>query len=202
MPLSDEHKVLFIHIPKTGGTTIEQLFNIKWTEDNLLSTSYQGDVAPQHFNVAQLQKARPNKWVQYYKFTFVRNPWDRLVSTYHWFNRGCTTFELFVKYVYSMLKEHKDDILKVPNYRSMGFDHLVPQHEFVTEGVNVFRFEEFAQGVSSLMAKFDLPIERYSHANSTKHAHYSTYYSAETQQMVAELYARDIEQFGYKFERQ
>jgi hypothetical protein len=77
----EDYKLLFIHIPRTGGTSVEKFFEFK-SHDNLLSgrppTVYNG----QHFTLSEYaEKINVEK---YFKFTIVRNPWDRLLSWYLW----------------------------------------------------------------------------------------------------------------------
>ena len=79
MPYNDKKKIIFLHIPKTGGTTIERLFNI-----NLFHSS-RPDERPslQHLTCNMLcEKMGKSKYDSYYKFTFIRNPWARILSTY------------------------------------------------------------------------------------------------------------------------
>ena len=68
--VNHKHKFVFIHIPKTGGTSIESIFidnaNIK-------------DVNGKHDMVSDIGSVFLKK---YFTFTFVRNPWDRMVSYY------------------------------------------------------------------------------------------------------------------------
>ena len=66
--IDHKHKFIFIHINKCGGTSIDEHFteNFKDTQKHLST------------------KLNPNEFDNYFKFTFVRNPWDRVVSFYHY----------------------------------------------------------------------------------------------------------------------
>ena len=69
----NQYKCIFIHIPKAAGTAVTQaLF---------------GPVS-RHVPYFEYEKANPRKFKRYFKFAFVRNPWDRLVSTYFFLKRG------------------------------------------------------------------------------------------------------------------
>lgn len=66
--ISNKFKVIFIHIPKCAGCSIEKAFNEKLMN---------------HETAENIYEKAPNLWNKYYKFTIVRNTWDRFVSMYH-----------------------------------------------------------------------------------------------------------------------
>ena len=69
-----EHKTAFIHIPKTGGTSIEHTLQRVW-----------GSAPERHYNVRQMQEVLENEDIDEYKiFTVIRNPFDRIISTWRW----------------------------------------------------------------------------------------------------------------------
>ena len=69
----NRHRCIFIHIPKTAGSSIvEMLFN----------------EPSRHIPYFVYRDANPEKFRQFFKFAFVRNPWDRLVSTYFFLREG------------------------------------------------------------------------------------------------------------------
>ena len=69
----DEHRCVFIHIPKAAGTSLTKtLF-----------------AAPsRHLQYTEYERANPKKFKKYFKFTFVRNPYDRLFSAYTFLKKG------------------------------------------------------------------------------------------------------------------
>lgn len=73
--ISDAYQFIFIHINKTGGTSIEKVFE---------RNADQRDVPLKHASVSEIQAQYPQAFARYFKFSFVRNPWDWLVSRYHW----------------------------------------------------------------------------------------------------------------------
>ena len=71
----EDKKIIFVHIPRTGGTSIENFFDFKGTDFGNPETA-------QHQTIKEYKKNYNIK--KYFTFTFVRNPWDRLVSWYIW----------------------------------------------------------------------------------------------------------------------
>ena len=64
----DEYKCIFVHVPRTGGVAIAK--------------SLFGNLGGSHISISLYRKVFSDVFDGYYKFTFVRNPWDRLVSAY------------------------------------------------------------------------------------------------------------------------
>ena len=73
MFVSDSRKVVFVHIQKTGGITVDRLLNERIPDLRLIGARH---------GFASLGMDELDDWDEYFKFAFVRNPWDRLVSWY------------------------------------------------------------------------------------------------------------------------
>jgi len=118
MPINKQYKLLFIHIPKTAGTSIELYFNMQHPE-----LFYQGVTnlkigniafAPQHLRLKDF--TTPDKleyYNNYHRFAVVRNPYDRVLSEYFWQNKHignfyAPDFEVWLKSYYSNIDtDHK-----------------------------------------------------------------------------------------------
>ena len=72
--ISHKHKFIFIHIPKTGGSSVESFFTGGYTEGGLNS---------KHRMAKSYEAKFPNKFLKYFKFSVVRNPWEKCFSHYN-----------------------------------------------------------------------------------------------------------------------
>jgi len=184
--INHEHKFIFIHINKCGGTTIDELF----------TGEFQG-----HTKAFEYKKLNPNEFDNYFSFTFVRNPWDRVVSFYHYqIKRGWDFYPFdetipFKKFVKNWLKQ-------MPAQTSLNTH---PCYDWISDKDDnllvdfIGRFENFQEDFNVVCDKIGIPHQKLPHKNKSKHKHYTEYYDDETKQIVAEKYAKDIEYFGYKF---
>jgi len=108
--VSHKHKCIFVHIPKVAGQSIELFFSnllgLDWKTRAplLLRPNDESEIGPPRLAHLKLQEylsyhyISPNLFKEYYKFTFVRNPWSRTVSFYKYgnFNRQIS-FKRFVE---------------------------------------------------------------------------------------------------------
>src|SRR5258708_8913369 len=74
MYLSADRKLLFVHIQKTGGSSLTQV--LKQHVPDL------EEIGGTHDHAGWMRETLADKWPHLFKFAFVRNPWDRLVSWY------------------------------------------------------------------------------------------------------------------------
>ena len=136
----------------------------------------------------------------YFKFAFVRNPWDMVVSHYEYRKRrrkGCRN--LVKQYYLNGFKFFLDNM-------RLGRTHLKKQQcEFIMDWRGksyvdyIGRFENFQEDFNTVCDKIGMDRHQLPHNNVSHHKHYTEYYDDETREIVAEKYARDIEYFGYKF---
>jgi hypothetical protein len=204
MPVCFDRKIAFIHIPKTAGQSIEDLFEFELDNHHYFGNNNGHDFS--HCTIKNMQSKIDIS--NFFKFSFVRNPFDRLVSEF--FYRS----ELKHNWVFKRLKMKKysfEDFVNGFYEYKLSFDinkssdesHFYSQFEFVCIDNKISvdflgRFENFKNDISILKKKFNIN-KNIIHKNKTNHYHYSLYYNTTTKSMVENIYEKDLSVFNYDF---
>lgn len=181
--ISHKHKFLFIQIPKTATSSIH----------DVLAQHMEYDYAKisRHAKYSEASEFYP-ECKNYFKFCFVRNPWDRLLSFY-----------FFKKTDKAKQKIPKDLPLKDFLLTSLLSGQTAFDQYSYIDGFDgnsfIGQFENLQQDFDAICDIIGLSHQRLPHTNKSNHKHYTEYYDDETRELVAKKFARDIEHFGYKF---
>ena len=216
MLLSLRYQFLFVHIPKTGGTSIRvALRRYKWKDPYRIPFFFLSRLSsltghrlacklPRHAKAIAAYEMLPRDLYQkLFKFAFVRNPWDLQVSSFHHIRRerphllkGVTDFESFLRmklgrgrdYVYhfDVSIERQSDYI-VDMHRNLIVDFVGRYENFDSD------FEEACKKIGILCPR--LPRRR----QATDRSDYRKYYHNATAQLIADHFKSDIEMFGYSF---
>jgi hypothetical protein len=207
-------------------------FNPRWDEDKY---AHPGKKWPGYGRHATLKRVRKQLgqelWDAYFKFAITRNPWDLVVSQYHWATRrdegnpykgsvgrslknfgknplrvrknlkalganlartvlrlDVVTFEFFVKHMLHYYEPN--DPFYFDRSGSVGLDFLI-------------RYEDLQQDYTTVCERLGLPTAALPSLKTKSRQgrrHYSEYYDDRTRELVAKMYHRHIEHFGYRFE--
>jgi len=176
-------RVLFIHIPKTAGASVEQ-----WLQDagyNLDKLNYWDGEKNQHAT-----KKVYDTWKDFdYKFTIVRHPLERFVSALGFRTIHAGDAE---KQARDILRKYERGIMP----QSWG-NHLQPQVDFLSDDVKIFRFEDnFFAEISKAL---NIPGP-YPHENKSRTTASHTDLSDEIKQKLLKIYAEDYKVLGYNIE--
>jgi chondroitin 4-sulfotransferase 11 len=197
--IEQENNIIFIHIPKAAGNAIvKSLFDAPATG---------------HDPIIRYIKNDYEKFKSFYRFTVVRNPWDRMVSSFHYLKQGgigffdkdfrdrfmfdIDTFDSFVK---------KMMINKAYEIKILTWVHFIPQHSFLenAEGdicvEKVYKLENISHEFHHLCNDLGLVNKTLLVENRSERQRYQQYYTAETADYVAEIYSDDIRRFNYTFD--
>jgi len=210
-------KVLFIHVPRTGGSSIDRYLRKAVDYQNLADEGQpvlihdKHWINAKHISIGSLMARGvfDRRWLNSrFKVAFVRNPWDRLVSTFFLLRRvrlrprvsrksndSLCDFKTFVETVYSGRHVHPISHRNVHDWNRAN-----PQVDWLRWGVDfVGRYENLREDWKRLCKITNTPYEPLPKENTTNHGHYTTYYDDRLCEMAAEVYREDIETFGYEF---
>ena len=213
--ISHKHKYIYIHIPKTGGNSVEAalLENIgippeRCNDEGLTKAERQeyriwythGEIDVQHRKLGQYKKWRER---EYFTFSFVRNPWDRYVSEYFYIYEHHDNREEFRQ----LFPTFRDFVMEDALSNWCYYAHDFQQIEFILNA-NEHKLVDFIGKCETLQDDFDhvcrklnLGHMKLPRTNQTAHTHYSTYYDYETKMVTAKKYKADIQFFNYSFEQ-
>ena len=215
LTFSEQKKFIFIHIPKCAGSSIKDHFfkgvEVDWKTPNydlLYGWCPQRKLHLQHATARQLVEeglVSEENWKEYYKFTFVRNPWDRAYSDYLWIMKDSGVRGTFEQYMHSTGPfEELFTNQETKNYRG---DHKTLQTEFFgIEGHYKLdflgRFETLVEDMGKLKEylNFSTPFQQHSKKNVTRKEHYSFFYGKRERELVEYFYKEDIRILRYSFD--
>jgi hypothetical protein len=192
----DEHKVIFMHLTKTGGESVLEALDSPQKRHTpasaILDDNFRQTYAKQLDLFEERKDFKPTRYLDRIKsnwnslrVTFVRNPWARLVSEYHYNKAKGIDDRDFKEVVYSLLQCY-DDIWKWSQMRWLC-------HKGKCYADRVYRLEYDRQKFNS-----DFSVEL-PHKNKSSHDPYREYYDERTKRIVELVYADDIKEFGYEF---
>jgi hypothetical protein len=203
MILNKKYNFLYVHIQKTAGTSISyRLFEL----DNTVLLNYG------HSFIDSVDYSTYNK---FYKFCFVRNPFDRLVSWYNMMlhkgvgndfskylltnSKNFSEFINLTKIIYETNKLEWDG--KNPYPKSIGFNQL----DYVSDNKGnvlvdfIGRFENLNEDYDKIIEKIGVKNLPLPHLNKFEYKDYRTYYTDKDIEKVYKIYEKDIKYFGYEF---
>ncbi len=200
MIVSHEHQFIFIGIPRTGTVTVRNILD-PYTP-HTLHPQKQNYTLPMgderrvdHATAIELRAHLSQEiWGRYFKFSVVRNPWDRVVSWFNsmYFKRQGAIFDDWLR----------SGGLDQPDYE---FNHMAPAVHWLLDQEGkiavdyIIRFECYAQGLEHVLKRINLDVKQIPRLNVAKRLHYRDLYTSETRDIVANYYAEDIERFNYNF---
>lgn len=206
MIISHKHKFIFFAIPKTGTHSVRQALRQQLGPDDIeqvglfvqkrFSFPELKDFTSGHVSVNQIRPVLGEKvFNEYYKFAFVRNPFDRFVSYCSFMSRDTGAFAAqpreFMKYILTELKPN-DHLLYMSQY-----EFIVDQNEKLAVDY-VGRNESMQDSYSRICLEIGIPATELSIVNSSQHRPYMEYYDDEIHSLVSNVYGKDIDMFGYR----
>jgi len=202
--INHQYKCIFVEVPKTGSTSIRSLI---------------GKPEKPHLDIQELKKKfyqerldntkNPIKnyiykkiliyqWNNYFKFGFVRNPWDRVVSLYLR-KEGIQMSDKmdFSTFVYWI--QNSSDTSIHPSKHKNQLDWFLDENKQIAVDF-IGKFENINEDWQIISKKLGIEASLpHANKNLTKKKHYTEYYTEDLKEVIAEKFHTDIEYFGYEF---
>jgi chondroitin 4-sulfotransferase 11 len=205
MIASTTHKFIFIHIPKTAGGSIKHALH-KHIDISTREKDWLEKLSPhptinklkEHFNLDD-----------YFKFAFVRNPWDRLVSYYYFIQRADIYLNDHNHKWYEQCKEIVKACPTFESYVNSDYCEIDSQCSFITDEKvcldYIGRFENLQNDLNEICDRIGIDrcvLSDDADSQIIKKSNrgvYQSYYNNRTRHRVGEIFKKDIELFNYKF---
>lgn len=195
MPIYN-NEIVFLHIPRTCGTQIENTLK----KQNFSVTCYgpsTNGFSKQHYTMDKLNTYINN---DVFKFTFVRNPFDRILSSYLiWAINHTPNFDEYINMVKNVV-ENKLYFTKV-TINTIDLSHFIPMTEMIGNNTLDFigKFENFNNDIKQLakMCPKLFLCERI--VIKKRNVDYKKYYNDRNRKIIEKLYEEDLKQFKYTF---
>ena len=179
-----EKKFIYMKATKTAGTSV-----LRGVIEPQISNIFHQKDQPEAFQ-AWLDEINDEELEDYFIFTIVRNPWDRVVSITSYFDIPLKDFlDNFDHYC----QDERIRIHSLPLY-------LYTHHGGAQFVDSICRFECLQPDMNLVFDQIDLPRTRLPYLNPSEHQHYSTYYEQDEIDLVEKIYQKDIKYYGYMFE--
>ncbi len=198
--LSLKKNFLFVHIPKTAGNTIQDVL-LEYSEDTKVTRTCQDGIncfgivsekysTQKHSPLREYQQKLPEiLFNNLFKFTCVRNPWDRLISFYFSPHRGKVNWdrEAFIDFAQT-----------VPP--ALSFLDTAASSQRSTNPIDfIIRYENLENDFLTVCNRIDIPCKSLPHLNKSNRRYYKDYYDNDLIEFVHNLFANEISLFGYTF---
>lgn len=214
MILSLGRNYVFIHIPKTGGTSLALALEARAMADDIML----GDTPKalrrrrrvkdavtrgrlwKHSRLEDIEGLVPQEQLEnLFAFTLVRNPWDRVVSLYHWLRVQTfrhPSISLAQTLSFCDFVQNEAMIRAFENSPATSYMKTSDGRLQCSAFIRLEHFEEDAQPLFSHLG-FELELSRVN--TSQRLEDYRSYYTDAAAETIAQCCAADIDRFGYVF---
>ena len=207
MIISRLHNFIFVAVPKTGTHSVRQALREQMGEQDLEQAGLfvakkfpmpeLAQLRHGHITLTQVQPfLEADEFQSFFKFGFVRNPFDRFVSYCAFMTRDQDIFE------HEPQRVMRHILFEAPPHHHILFQ---PQHQYLAgpDGAlmsdYVGRVEQMQQCYDDVCKRIGIPSRLLEKVNGSRRGDYRDYYDQQLIDGVAKLYARDLDLFGYDF---
>jgi len=209
MLISDSHQFIFVHVRKAAGSSLRQSLstyalngrNNLWNRipSRLgIKRDYRKHIFRAHSPLFHAEKhMQQSRFQRYFKFAFIRNPWDRLVSEYEYIrqnkaharHRHVSAFVRFNDFIHYQYK--RTDAYQLPMLTDSSRRICV---DFIG------RYESLQDDFEKLCNRLNIATTRLPWANPSQRKDYRHYYDTNSVELVYRHWRDEIEQFNYCFD--
>ncbi|MFN3971226.1 MAG: Type II secretory pathway, pullulanase PulA [Gemmobacter sp.] len=215
MIISRGRRYVFVHVPKTGGTSLALALEARAMKDDILigdtpkARARRGRVKRlkaagrlwKHSTLADIAGlVSPEELAAFFTVTLVRNPWDRAVSYYHWLR-----VQGFAHPAVGLAKTH-DFRGFLAHPQTMAAFRMWPYGAYMRDAGGVerarafVRLERFDEDAAPFAAHLGFPLRLPVVNESARGRDWRPYYDDGGSALLADLCAEDIARFGYRFD--
>ena len=190
MIVNHDKKFVFVGVAKAASTSIHRCLG------------YADDPTPDiyHMHLKDIIYCNPEA-ANYFKFGFVRNPYDRIVSAYNDFKN-----DLGHQAWAFPIQRHatfKHFAMNLHDSPCKQFIHIQPQYDFLDCGGDIAidfvgKFESLQRDFNTVQKLLGLEVKKLEIHRANSHNHYESYYDEECRQAIYKFYKKDFEAFGYE----
>lgn len=220
MPIYRQHRLVHIHVPKTGGTAIEKYFHeigdMEWGRPSWLGREQHNDrwYELQHLTWTEfVELSAGQAFEKYDSFSVVRDPYARLLSDFLWRKQivearpwsTIRTFDSFRDFLWAIPADvdsgWPEHVVGADRDEANFFIHVRPQHHYVCDPLgncqvdDLLRFECLDRELAGVLDRYGL---RAAKIRQPAKRDLSAFYDRELYDRVNDLYAKDFDQLGYE----
>ena len=186
---------IFIHIPKAAGMYVSKEI-------------IQSPIT--HFTAMDYQLMFGSEVYQkLFKFTFVRNPWERIVSAFFFLKNGGISSQdkMWSDIHLTKYSDFEEFITDLPSTKyHTSWIHFIPQHKFITDPFGriiidyIGKTENIKEDIKYISSKIGIKTPDHKRKeNPSNHEHYKNYYNKKTKLIIESIYKKDILLFDYEY---
>ncbi len=198
--ISLKNRFLFIHVPKTGGNSIQNILS-RHSDDKIVilnnmqdgkerfEVRYANTQLHKHSSLQDYRIVFGSRINELYKFVTIRNPWDRAISFYFSPHRGEVEWDKksFLQFVSSNVKPLRHYL------------QLEANDSFVSNVDFIIKYESLENDFRRVLEIIKVKMELLPHRNKSTRKHYTHYYDSELIDFIHDAFLEDIQLGGYKY---
>lgn len=207
---------LFIHAPKTGGNSIQNILRHYSEDDIVILAKHQDgferfEVRNMQYNITKHSALShfksvmdANTYSLLYKFSTIRNPWDMMISSYFSPHRGVKEWDrnefLTLLNTVSTLGQYVRENSPADRFLNYSDNQRSDIRKRLDADVDfIMKFERLNDDFKIVCEQLDIPYSPLPNRNASIHAHYSEYYDDNLRELVRDKFIEEIEFGNYSF---